>query len=115
MNKQEDYALSINEVAELLGVSYWTIYAKRHELGFRLPGGRKWYIWRSALDNFGKKRNNVFRLSVLAREDTSYQYTEKTATRIPSGGLTSGHQAAKELDDLLAQGTKKKPKSTTTA
>lgn len=41
MNKQEDYALSINEVAELLGVSYWTIYAKRHELGFRLPGGRK--------------------------------------------------------------------------
>ena len=54
MNKQEDYALSINEVAELLGVSYWTIYAKRHELGFRLSGGRKWYIWRSALDNFGK-------------------------------------------------------------
>lgn len=112
MNKQK--ALTIKEAANLLGVCYHTIYTKRHLLGFQLPGGRKWFIWPSSLDNLSKKNNNVFRLSLQVGNESNTLCRSTKNLNLHSGGLISGHQVGKELDALLEPMTKGKRKSTTT-
>lgn len=100
MNK--DKALTIQQVADILGVHYNTIYSKRHELGFRLPNSRIWRIWQSTLDNLGKKRNNVISLSLHAKDDKEIKQCQSTNVQTPNiGRLISPVQAEKELDALL--------------
>lgn len=58
-------ALIIKQAAELMQVSYGTMFERRQELGFRLPGSRIWRIlaphasavmfW-SEQDDSGKKK-----------------------------------------------------------
>ena len=112
MNKEK--ALTLKEAAEKLGVSYHTIFSRRHKLGFRLPGSRIWRIWPSQLAEYTRPRNNVFRLSLRAddRSNSSWQ-SENTRSRA-SGISTSLRQAEKELDALLELETKEKRKSCTT-
>lgn len=40
----DDTAISLREAARRLGLSYQTVFARRHEIGFRLPGCRKWCV-----------------------------------------------------------------------
>ena len=106
--------MSIQQAADYLGVCYQTIFEKRHALGYQLPGGRKWFIPASALVNLSQKRNNVFRLS-LQVERNGKNLCRSTRTKDPqSGGFLYQDQTDRELDDLLAQPTKRQHKSTTT-
>lgn len=102
----DEKALTLKEAAEILGVSYHTVFARRHKLGFRLPGSRIWRIWPSQLAEYTRPRNNVFRLSLRDndRSHTSWQ-SENTRSQV-SGGLTSLPQVEKELDALLELETK---------
>lgn len=105
-------ALTLQQVADKLGLSYHTIFMKRHEIGFRLPGSRVWLVWRvwpSTLTELSKPRNNLIRLSLRGQENI---YQSAKIRNPASGGSISHHQAAKELDALLAQGTANKHKAT---
>ena len=54
----EEKAISLKEVAERLGVSYRTIFDRRTELGFRIPGSRVWRVWPSTLADFSRPRKS---------------------------------------------------------
>lgn len=110
----DEKALTLKEAADKLGVSYYTVFSRRHKLGFRLPGSRIWRIWPSRLAEYTRPRNNVFRLSLRAddRSNSSWQ-SERTRNRA-SGISTSLRQAEKELDALLELETKERRKSCTT-
>src|SRR5690625_2966489 len=104
-------ALTLKEVAEKMGLSYHTIFMKRHEIGFRLPGSRVWRVWPSTLEQLSKPRNNLIRLSLRGQEASCQ------SANIPSpkcGGSISARQAAKELDALLGQQTDKRRRNSTT-
>ena len=104
-------AISLRQAATVLSLSYSTIFARRHEIGFRIPGSRIWRVWPSTLANLSS-RAKLIPLSLRAAQDTSCQSlgTLSQAT----GGWTSHHQTAKELDALLARPTAKRLKSCTT-
>ena len=108
---KDDPILSIRQAAAYLGVSYHTIFHKRHALGFQLPGGRKWYIKRSAIDNLSKKENNVLRLSLQVDKPENVLCRSTKEVTQTYGGSISEEQRAKELDALLAPRTKNKQSS----
>src|SRR5690625_1688946 len=104
-------ALTLKEVAEKMGLSYHTIFMKRHEIGFRLPGSRVWRVWPSTIEQLSKPRNNLIRLSLRGQENSCQSANIRNPA---SGGSISHRQAEKELDALLAQGTASKRRNTTT-
>ena len=109
-----DKILSIQEAADYLGCHYSTVYECRHQVGFQLPGGRKWFVKLSELENSRQKRNNVYRLSLQVGQKGN-NTCRSTRTKDPqSGGFLYQDQADRELDDLLAQPTERRRKSTTT-
>src|SRR5690625_7527685 len=104
-------AVTIKEAAEKLGVSYYTVFSRRHKLGVRLPGSRIWRIWPSQLAEYTRPRNNVFRLSLRAddRNNSSWQ-SESTRSRA-SRISTSLRQAETEFDAQVELETTEKRKS----
>lgn len=106
-------AMTLKQVAEKLGLSYSTIFQKRHEIGFRLPGGRVWLVWPSRLAELSAPRNTVTRLSLRVVGENPCQ-SVKMKNQV-FGKSTSARQAAKELDALLSPRTERRRKSTTTS
>lgn len=108
----EEIAISLREAAKRLGLSYQTVFARRKQIGFRLPGGRAWRVWPSQLALLGQKSNNVTRLSLQVDGDSPCQSAE---IKYPGfGRSTSARQASRELDALLAPQKKKPRRNTTT-
>ena len=48
-------AISLQEAAAVLNLSYSTIFARRFEIGFRIPGSRIWRVWPSTLSNLSNQ------------------------------------------------------------
>ncbi|KAG1078628.1 hypothetical protein G6F40_016629 [Rhizopus arrhizus] len=108
----EEIALTLQEAAARLNLSYSTVFAQRERIGFRLPGSRVWRVWPSRLAELGQKRNNLTRLAVRVGG-----VEECPSAKIPSPAslnLTSARQAASELDALLGRKTARPPRNTTT-
>ncbi len=104
-------AITLQAAAERLGVSYQTVFARRRDIAFRLPGSRIWRVWPSALASLGQRQYNVTRL--VLRSDKE-QITCQSDSAMVSGGSIYARQAASELDKLLEQKTKKRPRNITT-
>jgi len=111
MNEPET-AISLKEAARRLGVAYNTVFHRRQQIGFRLPGCRKWLIWPSRLAELSQPRNNVIRLA-LADDIKEPSCQSNSATAL--GGLMYARQAERELDALLARPIGGKRRNTTTA
>ena len=109
--KAAEVALTLEQVAKRLSVSYQTVFARRREIGFRLPGSRIWRVWPSTLASMSERQYNVTRL--VLRSDKE-QVTCQSDSAMVAGGSIYARQAASELDKLLAQKTKKRHRSTTT-
>ena len=107
-----DKALTLQQAADLLGLSYQTVFARRHEIGFRLEGCRTWRVWPSRLEEITKPRYNVTRIASAGNNRSVICQSDYVTA---SGMSISARQAAKELDTLLAQRTKKQRRSTKTA
>ncbi len=107
-----EIAISLREAARRLGLSYHTVFLKRHKIAFQLPGSRVWRVWPSTLAELSKPRNNLTRLALRVQEISCQ--SAKTPNRA-SGGSISDRQAAKELDALLAQSTKPPRRNSTTS
>ena len=105
-------ALTLQEAAARLNLSYSTVFAQRERIGFRLPGSRVWRVWPSRLAELGQKSNNLTRLAVRVG---GVDECQSANTPIPaSGGSIYARQAASELDVLLGQKTARPPRNTTT-
>ncbi|MDN7763032.1 MULTISPECIES: hypothetical protein [Burkholderia cepacia complex] len=101
MSEQTETALTLQQVAERMQLSYSTVFSMRKQIGFRLPGSRVWRVWPSRLAGLSEKRNNLTRLSLRVGGENACQ---SASVKVPvSGSSISGRQAAKELDDLLKQ------------
>jgi excisionase family DNA binding protein len=90
-------ALTLKDAAELLGVSYSTVYAHKEDLGF-FKIGNQWRVWPEIL----RER------SLEGRQEKVYPRIETgqaaRRNRRPSGSRRSEQQSAsKELDEILAQ------------
>ncbi|WP_241300568.1 hypothetical protein [Burkholderia stabilis] len=97
----DETALTLQQVAERMQLSYSTVFSMRKQIGFRLPGSRVWRVWPSRLASISEKRNNLTRLSLRVGGENGCQSAD---VKVPGSGLsTSARQAAKELDDLLKQ------------
>jgi hypothetical protein len=102
---ENDKALSLKEAAEILGISYSSIFSKRKKLGFQLPDSRVWRIWRSSLYALDKNDSNMIPLSLWGvKEKKTCQFSSTPSQA--STTLTSLRQMGKELDALLDQKTK---------
>jgi hypothetical protein len=105
--------LSVQQVADLLHLSYATVYEKRKAMGFfRLPGSRVWRITRQRLAQLTETNENRPRLSLRVDGENACQ-SAKIKNPV-STSLTSARQAAKELDVLLKRPTARKLRSITT-
>lgn len=90
-------ALTLKEVAELLGLAYSTVFAKRHQIGFRLPGSRVWRVWPADLE---KLRPQVSAPPPPAIYTPNFgSPVRRLSVRTPA----AAREASKELDRLLAQ------------
>lgn len=107
----DEIAISLAEAARRLGLSYQTVFARRHEIGFRLEGCRTWRVWPSRLEEITRPRYKVTRLALRSTGDSSCRSDSVTAP----GGLISARQVDKELDALLARPTVGRRRNTTTA
>jgi len=108
----QETAISLREAAARLGLSYQTVWARRHQIAFRLPGCAKWLVWPSTLEQLSAPRYNVTRLAL--RSDTGESKCRSDSVTV-SGGSIYARQAAKELDDLLGLPTKGRRRNTTIA
>jgi|SRR5690625_4988295 len=106
-------ALTLKQAAEILGVSYYTLFRRRHQIAFRIPGVRVWRVWPSTIAALSKKRSNLIRLSLRHGQEKRQCLFAKEKAQL-TGGLISQRQAAKELDSLLAPHAEKKRKNSTT-
>ena len=62
-NNKSNRTLTIQEVADLLNLSYSTVFAHRLKWGFfQMEGSRAWRVFREDLDRCRKRKNNVIRL-----------------------------------------------------
>ncbi|GAB1661259.1 DNA-binding protein [Mannheimia haemolytica] len=92
--------LSIKQVANILNVSYWTVFNNRHRWGFyQMDGSRLWRVDKSNLDLLKKRSNNDRGLALSVGEEKLCR-SEKEVTSIT---LTSTPLVEKELDALLKQ------------
>jgi len=91
-------AITLKEAAELLNVSYWTVYEHRISLGFFKVGGC-WRIWPQRLTEMSTGYNE----RRPAQADERGKKWESESAKAPMPGIsTSARQAAVELDKLLA-------------
>ena len=91
-------ALTIKQAAELLNLSYYTVYAHKQDWGFfQMEDSRVWRVYKSDLDQKRKKQNNTIRPCdrVGDKEKTKCR-SEKIKT--VSGKLTLPHRVASEFD-----------------
>lgn len=102
-------ALSIREAAQLLRVSYATVYAHKKQLGF-FRVGAAWRVWPEKLNELAGGYNDT-RPARTERESKSC-LSESAAVSI---SLTSARQAERELDALLEPATARKRRNTTTS
>ncbi|MGF7433089.1 helix-turn-helix domain-containing protein [Pasteurella bettyae] len=97
----DDQALSLQQVAKLLNMSYGAVYNNRYRWGaFQMAGSRVWRIYKSDLEKNRKKQNNVCRLEMQVG-DKEDKRCRSTKNQMVSGGLISGRRVDKELDTLL--------------
>ncbi|MFP3638146.1 helix-turn-helix domain-containing protein [Paraburkholderia sp. SIMBA_054] len=105
-----DRALSIKEAAQLLRVSYGTVYAHKEQLGF-FRIGAAWRVWPDKL----KERAGEYNQPRPAQTELEkHECPSESAMAPTSGTLTSARQAAAELDNLLARPTARRLRSITT-
>lgn len=97
----DETALTLQQVADRLQLSYSTVFSMRHRIAFRMPGSRVWRVWPTELAALTEKRNNPTRLSLRVGGENACQSAD--VKLVGSGISTSARQAAKELDDLLKQ------------
>ena len=95
-------ALTLKEVAELLGLSYHTIFEKRYQIGFRLPGSRVWRVWPADLEKL-RPQAPPPRPSITVRDYGAPLVHQPFRT-------PAAREASKELDRLLAERLVKKKK-----
>ncbi|WP_077175865.1 helix-turn-helix domain-containing protein [Pasteurella multocida] len=95
--------LTIQETADLLKMSYNTVYARKLELGFFKIGGiRGWRIYKRDLDRNIQKENNISRLCVqIGNKEKQKCRSEKHKTA--SGKSISQRRTASEFDVLVAR------------
>lgn len=103
-------AISLKEAARRLGLSYGTVYQRRYEIGFRLPGCRTWRVWPSRLVELSRPRTRVMRLGVTPSREEDLPHRGR-AVFVDS--IISARQASKELDELLARATSSKRRKNT--
>ncbi|MDN7729193.1 hypothetical protein QZM48_04125 [Burkholderia orbicola] len=110
--EQAEVALTLQQVADRLQLSYSTVFAMRKQIGFRMPGSRVWRVWPSQLACMSERSNNLTRLSLRVGGETECQSAK---TKNPVSGIsTSARQAAKEFAALLKQRTSGQRRNTTT-
>lgn len=103
-------ALSLKEAAELLGVSYSTVYAHKEQMGF-FQIGNQWRVWPDKL-----KFATEYNPNRPARtEPRSKKCQSGSAMARTSGTSTSARQAESELDNLLVRPTERRLRSITTS
>ncbi|GLK96362.1 hypothetical protein GCM10008164_41040 [Achromobacter xylosoxidans] len=109
----DEKALTLQEAAKRLNVSYSTIFSYRKEIGFQLKARGAWRIWPSRLAAFSEKNNNVTQLSLrVVGED---QCPSAKMKHQVSGKWTSASRVSRELDALLAQRTSRPRRNITTS
>lgn len=113
MDAPDDKALTLQEVATRLGLAYSTVFAKRHQIGFRLPGSRVWRVWPARLAELSAPRNTVARLSLRAVEETPCQ-SAKIKRPVSTKSPSARRAVERELDALLARPTARPRRNTTT-
>lgn len=99
---KSDRTLTIKEVADLLNLSYSTVFAHRLKWGFfQMEGSRAWRVFREDLDRCRKRKNNVIRLVGLTdKKDGGKDRCQSTKEAILIGS-TLQHRVANELDAAL--------------
>ncbi|MEK6418467.1 MAG: hypothetical protein V4801_02605 [Burkholderia gladioli] len=112
MSDEPETALTLQQVADRLQLSYGTVFSMRQRIGFRLPGSRVWRVWPSRLADLSEKRNNLTRLSLRVGGEAACQ--SESAKAPMSGSLISGRQAEKEFDVLLKRLKDARRRNTTT-
>lgn len=109
----DERALTLRQVAERFQLSYSTVFAVRHRIGFRLPGSRVWRVLPSRLAELCETQDNRPRLPL--RVGGEMKCPSAKIKNPVSGTSTSAHQAVRELDALLKLRTGRRRRSTTTA
>lgn len=109
----DEKALTLQQAAKRLNVSYSTIFSYRKELGFQLRARGAWRIWPSRLAAFTEKNNNGTLLSLRVVGEAICP-SAKMKPRV-SGKSISASLASRELDALLAQRKGKQRRNTTTS
>lgn len=109
----DERALTLRQVAERCQLSYSTVFAMRHRIGFRLPGSRVWRVLPSRLAELCESPDNRPRLPL--RVGGEMQCPSAKTNSPVSGTSTSARQAVKELDALLKPWSARRRRSTTTA
>ncbi|MBR8070400.1 hypothetical protein KDX14_12870 [Burkholderia cenocepacia] len=113
MTDDPETALTLQQVADRLQLSYSTVFAMRKKIGFRLPGSRLWRVWPARLAELTETRDNPHRLSLrVGKEDKCQSEKIKSPASTMS---TSARQAVKEFAALLKQRTAGKRRNTTTS
>jgi len=109
-----DQALSLKQAAEVLQMSYKSVYRMRHQLAFRI-GRSQWRVWRSTLESLQpeQKCGNLKPLSARGNGDDKKCQSTSTPNQACIT-LKSQRQTEQELDALLAPKNGKPRKSITT-
>ena len=110
----DETALTLQEAAMRLNISYSTIFSYRKELGFQLRARGAWRIWPSRLAAFSEKNNNVTQLSLRVVGDAQCPSAKmkpqvfgklisasQASPRIRCSSGTTDRQAAQEYHDKL--------------
>ena len=105
-------ALGLREAAELLRVSYGTVYAHRLELGF-FQVGSVWRVWPERLKECTEPKSDAQSTEAVER-DCGTRARERSGTAATFGTSLSARQAEIELDKLLAQTIPRRRKRVTT-
>jgi excisionase family DNA binding protein len=102
--------LDLTSAAEYMKVKPETV--RRWAKAGKIPGSMIFGEWRFLKDDLDAavRRGYARQWQSLATEDVC-----QSSYVAPSGGLISSHQTENELDTLLRQATKRRPRSTTTS
>ncbi|MCO1343393.1 helix-turn-helix domain-containing protein [Burkholderia multivorans] len=93
-------ALTLKEAAELLRVSYSTVYAHKESLGFFKVGGA-WRVWPETLRDLGSRTTDSGRNADGGRNIQGRSATLPQTSRVAWDDYDSARKAAIELDKLL--------------
>lgn len=104
-----EHALTLKEAAELLGVSYSTVYAHKAQMGF-FQIGNQWRVWPEKLKSATELQSQPTGADGT-KEKTCH--SESAKGRI-SGTSISANQAVDALDRRLGQPTERRLRSITT-